>query len=479
LAGVRIAPAAAVALVVLPWLWPFTPGPSTNAVPLMAAWACVAFGLLLQQATGARIADAAPRGWLVAAVISACIGLAQWAGLAPDSPLVSSAAIGEAYGNLRQRNQFASLMSIGIAAAVWRSPASGRGWTFALVALLATANAATASRTGFVQLLLLAGFAAGWTGPRRHRLQLLAVAITAYALATVLLPQLLLAWHGVDAADVLRRAMRDLGCSSRLVLWSNVLDLIRVHPVTGWGVGELDYAHFVTLYAGPRFCDILDNAHNLPLHLAVELGVPIAVGATAGVVAAIWRARPWREADPDRQLAWAALALVAFHSLLEYPLWYGPFQALVLQAVLVLTAPRAANQHQALRRLPLVAAAAMLVALMLAAYSYARVTQAYLQPGQRWPAYRSDPAEAARGVWLFESQRRFAELAVTPLTAATAAQVHALALEMLHYSPEPTVVEKVIESALLLRKEEDAAWYALRYRAAFPDRYRAWMAGRR
>ena len=28
----------------------------------------------------------------------------------------------------------------------------------------------------------------------------------------------------------------------------------------------MDYAHFVTLYPGERFCDILDNAHNLPLH---------------------------------------------------------------------------------------------------------------------------------------------------------------------------------------------------------------------
>ena len=45
-------------------------------------------------------------------------------------------------------------------------------------------------------------------------------------------------------------------------------------PWLGWGWGELDYAHYATLYDGPRFCDILDNAHNLPLHLAVELGIP-------------------------------------------------------------------------------------------------------------------------------------------------------------------------------------------------------------
>lgn len=32
----------------------------------------------------------------------------------------------------------------------------------------------------------------------------------------------------------------------------------------------------MTLFPGERFCVLLDNAHNLPLHLAVELGVPVA-----------------------------------------------------------------------------------------------------------------------------------------------------------------------------------------------------------
>ena len=39
----------------------------------------------------------------------------------------------------------------------------------------------------------------------------------------------------------------------------------------------------------------------------------------------VWRARPWREAQPARQLAWGVLALIGLHSLLEYPLWYSYF----------------------------------------------------------------------------------------------------------------------------------------------------------
>ena len=35
--------------------------------------------------------------------------------------------------------------------------------------------------------------------------------------------------------------------NNRLVLWRNVLQLIAAHPWFGWGLGELDYAHYATL----------------------------------------------------------------------------------------------------------------------------------------------------------------------------------------------------------------------------------------
>ncbi|WP_258305060.1 O-antigen ligase family protein, partial [Escherichia coli] len=66
-------------------------------------------------------------------------------------------------------------------------------------------------------------------------------------------------------------------CVGRATLWSNVLELIAQRPWAGWGWGELDYAHYIHPFAGERFCVLLDNAHNLPLHLAVELGLPAAL----------------------------------------------------------------------------------------------------------------------------------------------------------------------------------------------------------
>ena len=48
------------------------------------------------------------------------------------------------------------------------------------------------------------------------------------------------------------------------------------------------------------------------------------------------------------------------------------------------------------------------------------------------------------------------------------------AAAMLHYSPEPRVIEKLIESAIILRRYDEALLHVARYRAAFPEAYAKW-----
>jgi O-antigen ligase len=466
-------------LLALPWLWPWVSGPSANAWPLMFAWACLLLALPRWLAAGAAQpahAAALPISFIAAAALSAVIGLAQYFGVAPPWDIVSPARLGEAYGNLRQRNQFASLAALGLAGLLWAAGRVRRGPALAVAALLGVANAASASRTGLLHLFLLVFLAAWWPGPRRERLQLCCTALAAYAVALVLLPAALWQWRGVEPATAIGRAFSELGCSSRKVLWSNVAELVAQRPWAGWGWGELDYAHYAHLYSGERFCDILDNAHNLPLHVAVEAGVPAAVLMLAVLGWAVLRGRPWREADGTRQLAWSALAIVALHSLLEYPLWYGPFQVACAGSVLVLLAPGPAGGRTG--RLVAGSAAVLLAMLGAGALLYDRVSDAYRPPEQRRAALRHDPVGALGDPVLFADQVRFAQLAITPLTAANARQVHELAERMLHYSPEPMVVEKLVESALALGRDEEAALHMQRFRAAFPDRYREWLRDR-
>ncbi|MDB5894692.1 MAG: polymerase, partial [Rhodoferax sp.] len=256
-----------------------------------------------------------------------------------------------------------------------------------------------------------------------------------------------------------------------------------LRPWFGWGWGELDYAHFVTPYPGPRFCDILDNAHNLPLHLAVELGVPVAVGVCGLLVVLVVRARPWREADPTRQLAWTVLALIGLHSLLEYPLWYGPFQMATGLSLWMLWPRRihapSPTAALAVRGFCGVLALAMAAACGYIAWDYFRISQIYLPPDARAEAYRGDTLSKIRDTRLFTGQVDFAELTITPLTPQNAQHQHDLAERLLHFSPEPRVIEKLIDSAVLLHLDDEARINLARYRAAFPDAHDRWAATRR
>ncbi len=75
---------------------------------------------------------------------------------------------------------------------------------------------------------------------------------------------------------------------------------------------------------------------------------------------------------------------------------------------------------------------------------------------------------ACLGLYLVLGPALFAWLTTTPVDAANAAAVHEAAARLLHYSPEPRVIEKLIASARLLGREDEAALHADRYRRAWP-----------
>jgi hypothetical protein len=549
-------------LVALPFLSPLVAGPSANVWQLLGAWLCVvalvgldrarrlpapaiacwlglalvalawqpgrdaalflgaAFALVavaLAACVGAGMARAptrsqAPLAWglLIAGLVSSVLGLCQYYGQAAALvPWTTAPEVGQAYGNLRQRNQFATLVSMALAAALWlhamRLPRDGARrwlsmgpWT-AAVGLLTLAAAASTSRTGLLQWIGICACAAalawgerrpdvgeanGARTPRAHRLPhpaLLLALIPAYFLAAWALPLA----AGPEVEGMLRRLRDGLPEGhGRMLLWRNVVELIGLRPWTGWGWGELSIAHFDTLYAGERFVEILDNAHNLPLHLAVELGVPASLAICGGFAVLALAARPWRERDPGRLLAWAALGAIVAHSLLEYPLWYGPFQLVFGLCLGMLwpatggVASRVSFARAAAAVLPRAAAVALLAAIAYAAWDYTRISQIYLARAERLAPWREDTLAKLRASWLFASQVRFAELTMTPVTAANAAAVHALAARTLHFSPEPRAIAPLIESALLLGREDEAAALAARFRIAFPPEYARWLAGR-
>lgn len=255
------------ALIALPFLFPLTAGPSANVWQLLASWICLALlcliapaaaparGVMLWLAAAAG-AIALVRGpdpglWLPACVAVAAVGLAaclgaglaragrgaqatlawgllaagsasavlgllQYHGLAaPLVPWTSAPELGQAWGNLRQRNQFATLIGMALVAALWLYAgrgALGRRWLLAAMGLLALAAAASTSRTGALLWIAILGLAAFMARRERRQRQggaalrlpspwLLLGLIAVYVAASWLLPLL----AGGDVEDLRRR----------------------------------------------------------------------------------------------------------------------------------------------------------------------------------------------------------------------------------------------------------------------------------
>jgi hypothetical protein len=381
---------------------------------------------------------------------------------------ISASTPGQAYANLRQRNQFASLTSLGLVALLYlvtthtaarqRQAAVLTTCGVIALAILAAGNAASSSRTGVLQWLGLLALAYVW-GRHRQRslLAWMLLAVGLYLAAAGALSQLLEVATGTSGSGALQRFQQASGCGDRSILWSNVLELIAHKPWLGWGWDGLKFAHFITPYQGERFCELLDNAHNLPLHLAVELGIPAAVLLCGGALAALVWAQPWRDTDPSRQMAWAGLTTIALHSLLEYPLWYGPFQLVTLMCLWLLWRTRrgvlATQPTTGQVRLRVLAASGVLCVVAYVGWDYWRVGQLFLPESYRAETYREDTMAKVSSSWLFRDMVRFARVTTTSPTPENAESLYTEALQTLHYSPEPRVIGVLLECARLLGQE--------------------------
>jgi Virulence factor membrane-bound polymerase, C-terminal/O-Antigen ligase/Protein glycosylation ligase len=499
---------------------------SIEALATLIAWGCVAMmalvgATLLQVPARTHFCRVQPLAhlWLGIALLSVLMAICQYLRIEHwFAPWISHSSDGAAFANLRQRNQFATLCGIGLLALLYLlqtglrkdsvststdasetpvlscanatvssagAPRWQAAWPWLAVTALAIGNGLSSSRTGALQWLLIAALVLCWRASlHRKVLQLGLGALAIYAVVVALMP-----WFanavGNSSNGLWGRATENAGSSSRLWLYSNVLELIAQKPWLGWGWRELGYAHYSTHF-DKRFGELLDNAHNLPLHLAVELGVPFALLFCGAVLWWIVRSAPWRETDATRQLAWGVLMLIGVHSMVEYPLWYGPFLMTLGLCIGLLQpverTPVNLMQNKAVAQWNIAGAAIKGVAICMiafaayAAYDYHRVSQIYLDAPSRSSRYSGDALGHAQRSVLFQRQARFAELVTTPVTPASAPRVLNLAADLIHFSPEPRVIEALIESATMLHMDDLAMFHLARYKEVYPKEYAAWSA---
>jgi hypothetical protein len=110
----------------------------------------------------------------------------------------------------------------------------------------------------------------------------------------------------------------------------------------------------------------------------------------------------------------------------------------------------------------------------LVTWNYWRMSQLYLNLDKRAPAYRDDTYAKVQDAWFFGGHVDFALLSVTPVTEQTAPYLLELGERLLHFSPEAKVVEKILDAALVLGRQDKIAYYAPRFAAAFAQDYRRW-----
>ena len=442
-----------------------------------------------------NIAPLLSKIWVLVALLSCSFALLQYLLLEHlFAPWINQSSDGTAYSNLRQRNQFATLCGIGFFCILYLRKisllANGRQllqnnsviWCYWIALMvLAIGNTLSSSRTGAVQWVLIVATVMLWRNSLRADVQRLAYgALAMYALAVAVMPWFA-QWVGNSNTGLWGRAQEvSVVGGGRMALYSNVIDLIAMKPWFGWGWRELAYAHYSTHF-DVRFIELLDNAHNLPLHLAVELGVPFAVLFCGAVLWWVVRSAPWRETDPTRQLAWGILMLIGVHSMVEYPLWYGPFLMTLGLCLGLLQRPKK-EPNSAVVQVFITPIAIKFIAIALLcitaylAFDYHRVSQIYLSEEDRSALYRDDVMGAAKRSVVFKKHAQFAELVTTPVTPQTAPHVLELALKLVHFSPEPRVIEPLIESATMLRFDDIAMFHLERYKAMYPKDYAAWSA---
>ncbi len=475
-------------LVALPWFWPILQPPLFSFWVDWFSWSAGALLLSLLLLTKERAPLAIIVGWLMAALGSAALALMQYLNVEDGfSPWIARTNPGMALANVHQPNMLATLLAVGLLCLVWLRVRGSLsiGHCFWMAALILAALAATASRTGLVHLLVIGVLLLHW---HRDRVKALALLLLA-ALAFYLLAAWGLQWAGtvINGSDISRAITSRFGtdnhCHSRSVLWGNMMELIALKPWLGWGPGELLYAHYITPFDGLRYCAKLSNAHNLPLHAAFVLGIPLTLLLISGLVYGVSRLRPWKTRETTSQLAWGVLLLIGIHSLLEFPLWYGVFQLMAGLALwlLVMSAPginsfgRTGHGAFSSRQRMGIVSTLVLPLLAVVAWDYIKVSQLYLPANRRLEMYKVRTYEKARTAWFFQDQVLIAQVGVTPLTRENANLVLEDALDSLHVAPDSRIIRRVIESAELLGRQDLVELHTARYKAAWPQQFAEWQ----
>jgi O-antigen ligase len=271
---------------------------------------------------------------LVGAELSALVGVLQhYRWHTPLDPVIVMKSSSSVFGNLAQPNHFANYIALGLVSLglLLQQHRLKAGYVAALAMPLLFVMTLSGSRSSWLYLLMMAGLAWWWArrdAAQRPLLRYGLLLIAGFGVMHLIVQLPFMAGADSSINTMQRLFGDDASGGIRLYLWREAGLMFMQSPWLGAGFGQFAWHHFQllpVLHPG-NISGLYNNAHNLIFQIAAEAGV-------AGLLVLFGSLGVWfyglRRAPQSVAHWWgyAALGVLAIHSLLEYPLWYTYFVA--------------------------------------------------------------------------------------------------------------------------------------------------------
>ena len=232
------------------------------------------------------------------------------------------------YGNLAQQNHFSDYLSLSVVSLLYLA-ATKRIRLIAAMPIgffLLFALALSGSRSAW--LYLGAMTALGFFLSKKSKTLLYGALLL---LPAFLVIQYIIQLHFISMHGTVTSGQRLISGESgiRFYLWREAWMMFLKSPVLGVGCGQFAWHHFQygPLFNNPAISGLYNNSHDLLMNLLAETGVTGVLVVFGGIF--FW-ARRQASLDLSGWWLYSLLAVIAIHSLDEYPLWYAQFLGLFL-----------------------------------------------------------------------------------------------------------------------------------------------------
>lgn len=232
---------------------------------------------------------------------------------------------GRIYGNMRQPNHMATFLCMGIVASGWLFYRKKIGLfaTLLLLTVIIIGIVLTSSRTGIITLATLIFI--GIIINRRQKNNLLwlfclfaLVPLSTWAL-TIIAQHQIYDYYGASRwIETIKNPIENTG--TRIELWKNALEILRKNWMIGTGFGQFQF-YYLLSNVPIEFPVAFNNAHLLPLQIAAEFGLPVAV-VFFGLLLAATYLSTGAVKNPIGLTASLLAMPIFIHSMFEFPLWY-------------------------------------------------------------------------------------------------------------------------------------------------------------